>query len=222
MRCLPLAALLAASALQAQEPSEPWRLSAGIGPAYGRALGTMATYLAGAGGLDAHLVATRGGTWALRVDAGLLTFAQRVVERPLGGPASPVILIGTGSRIALVTVGPARSLGHGRVAVMAHAAAGIAQYNNTGALDLGGDPQRFRRSDVYGTFTWAATGGASVRYSVSDASALELSGRLVHTGEAPYLREGNLPVGVISGVYLYPKPYAPTLVMFGLGVTTRI
>jgi hypothetical protein len=221
MRRLLVPLVFAAAPLAAQQPPL-WRVSAGLGPGYAHAVGTMATYLAGAGGFAAHLVVGRGGPWSLRADAGLITFAQQVVERPLNTGGGPAVLIGTGSRIALLTAGPSFAVGGGRLALVAHAAAGVAQFNNTGALDLGGDPQRFRRSDVYGTLTWSVTGGASLRYAVSDASALELSGRLIHTGAAPYLREGNLPVGVISGVYLYPKPYQPTFYLLGAGVTTRI
>jgi len=70
--------------------------------------------------------------------------------------------------------------------------------------------------------TWAAAGGVTLALrlgSARSAPELDLSGRFVTAGETKFLREYNLPIGVISGLYAKPTPYRPSLAAVSLGVS---
>jgi hypothetical protein len=209
----------------AQAPSRPWRMSAEGGPLYAQARGTLATYLSGGYGFGARIhAAPAGSSLGLRVDGEFLTFGEQTRMLPYNG-SGPDIAITTGSRIFLATAGPELRREWHRLGFAVGAGAGMAYFSNTGAVDGWGDPDRFQRANSYGHVTWALRGGAgaNLRLGRSPRSArLEFGAQVVQAGASPYLREYNLPVGVISGIYLYPTPFRPSFVVCSVGVSAGV
>jgi len=201
------------------------QLSAEFGPRFASATGTLGTYLNGGYGFGARIRSLAPGRRiGLRVDGEFLAFGERTVVRPYNGNGPP-IGITTGSRIFMATAGPELRRGWRRLGAAVGVGAGAAYFSNTGAVDGLGDPDRFRRANSYGHITWALRGGAGagVRLGRSPQSArLELGAQFVRSGPAPYLREYNLPFGVISGIYLYPTPVHPTFVVYSIGVSAGL
>jgi len=201
------------------------QLSAEFGPRFASAQGTLGIYLKGGYGFGARIHSLAPGRLiGLRVDGEFLTFGARTVVRPYNGNGPP-IGITTGSRIFMATAGPELRRGWRRLGASIGVGAGVAYFSNTGAVDGLGDPDRFRRANSYGHVTWALRGGAgaSLRLGRSPQSArLELGAQFVQSGPSPYLREYNLPYGVISGIYLYPTPVRPSFTVLSLGISTGL
>jgi len=217
-----LLALAAPAAAQAPA-RRPWTFAVGAAPFYVRAQGPLSTYLASGYGfaLGVH-AAPVGSRLGVAVLSSWLTFRSQTRDRPLYGAAGgPPIAITSGSRIVMVTAGPEGYVSWGRLRVAGTIGLGGAQLSNTGAVDGLGDPARFQRANSYGSVTWAARAGAglSVRFGPPGTDTrLGIDADYVRMGPAQYLREGNLPSGVISGIYLYPSALRPAFFTVALGV----
>jgi len=221
--------LAAAGAAAAQEAAAPTprpapSLRVGIGVAAASALGTMDTYYDGARGLSFSL--RSGAPHALRPrgDVDLVNFADATVERPYNG-TGPTIAITSGAEVLLFGAGA--ELGHalGRFEGALRAEAGGAYFHTSAATDSLGTNPNNQRANTYTTLTWQVQGGATIGFRLGAADVaprLEVSARVVHAGETKFLREYNLPVGVISGLYAKPTPYAPTFALLTFGITARL
>jgi len=229
-RSLPLAlvVLCAAAALHAQELAAPsqraWRVQGGGGVRYAVPMTTMSGYFGYGTGLAASLRAFRTGS-PLRLvgDIEYLHFGDHTVYRPYNG-TGPAVAITSAADIMLLGVGPALALRAGGFDGVLQVGAGGAYTHSAAQTAIGTSPQN-QRGNTYTTFTWQLQGGVAVglRLAATErAPRLELSGRVVHAGTTAFLREYNLPVGVISGLYANPTPYAPTFALAALTVTAPL
>ena len=220
--------IAAAAVVSAQEPapaappSPPLRV--GIGVAAASAMGTMDTYYDGARGLSFSLRSDARHALRVRGDVDLVNFADATVERPYNGNG-PTIAITSGAEVLLVGAGA--ELGHtlGRLEGALRAGAGGAYFHTSAATDSLGTNPNNQRANTYTTLTWQVQGGATLGFRLGAAALaprLEVSARVVHAGVTKFLREYNLPVGVISGLYAKPTPYAPTFALLTIGITARL
>jgi hypothetical protein len=227
----PILAFLAATpALRAQDavPSSPgrrgWRWQGGGGVRYTVPMSTMSEYFVPGRGIAVSMRAAREGSpFVLTGDAEYLHFGDHTASKPYNG-TGPAVAITSAADILLIGAGPGLVLRKGRFHAGVQAGAGVAYTHAAGRTASGTSPQN-DRANTYTTLTWQVQGGAAlgVRLGGSPGAArLELSGRVVHAGETDFLREYNLPVGVISGLYINPTPYAPTFAVFALTVTATL
>ncbi len=172
-------------------------------------LGRMRGYFGGGAGFGMAL--RRGeGRVALRTEASWTHFRARTVSRPLNG-AGPSIGITSTANIFLLLAGPEAAIRVGRFHLALGAEAGGTHLLSTGSTILPGDPAQVDRSNTYATLTWSAAAHASVRTRLAARMDLAIDVEAVQVGRSDFLREYNLPIGVISGIYLHPTPYAPAL-----------
>jgi hypothetical protein len=205
-------------------PGGAQALRGGVSVSSASALGTMATYFEHSLGFGITVRRDGGGLVNLRGDAEFLDFSEVTLSRLYNG-AGPSLLITSGAAIVLLTGGAELRRALGRVETALSAGVGAAYIHFTGAVDSLGTSAQNRRSGTFTTLTWQAQAGAAVALRLSRSPAaprIELSARLVQAGTTDLLREYNLPVGVISGLYANPTPFAPTFAIMALGMTARL
>jgi hypothetical protein len=220
------ASIAFATALRAQEAAAPraWSWQGGGGVRYAVPMSTMSGYFGAGHGIAGSLRASRASS-ALRLaaDAEYLHFPEYTVYRPYNG-TGPAVAITSAADILLLGFGPALTLRKGHFDLGANIGAGGAYTHSSARTHIGTSPQN-DRGNTYTTFTWQVQGGAALGYRLAATPAaprLELSGRVVHAGETDFLREYNLPVGVISGLYAKPTPYEPTFAVFAVTLTAGL
>jgi hypothetical protein len=196
----------------------------GAGPVVARPLGALDQYLSSAYGAGAFVeLGPADRVLVLKIDASFIRFAPTTSPRPFRG-LQPVFIT-TGSQIFAVIAGPELRVGLGRVRLTATAGGGIASSTNTGAVAGIGTADRFSGATTFGDLTLAYAGGAGLGLEVGGGAApvwLDLSTRYVGTGPTRWVREGNLPVGYVSGVYLKPTQSPTRLVAFQLSVSVGV
>lgn len=189
-----------------------------MGEYLGRGVGFGASIRAGARPLAGTPVPVRVN---LRVQARWTHFGTRGVSRPWNGTGA-AIGIRSSANVALLTAGPELSAAVGPFRLGASAGAGGATVLATGSTTFAGDPNQVNRSNTWSTTTWAATVSVSASATVARRLQLMIEGSYVQTGRAKFLREYNLPIGYISGIYLNPTPYAPSFAAVSMGVRVRM
>jgi len=211
---------VAAGAASAQEP----RVEVGAGPVYARPTGSLGRYLSGTPGLGGFVVLGSGRRavgW--RLDGTFLHFSPNTADRPFRGPQP--ISITTGSQLFAATGGPELRLRLGRLRLSAGAGAGLATSTNTGAVTGIAAQPRFSGASTFDAVTFAYTARAGVGVIVGGRALplrLELSTRYLNAGPTRWVREGNLPVGYISGVYVKPTTSPTTLLVYQLSVSVGV
>jgi len=214
------ALVVAASAVTAQGP----RVHVGAGPIYVQPTGSLGRYVSGAHGLGGFAeFGPSTGALNLRVDGDFLRFAPNTSARPFRG--SQPVFITTGSQIFTVTAGPEVRVGLGRLRMSAIAGGGFVSSTNTGAVTGIATPDRFSGATTFGDLTLAYAGGAGLGLRVGGGATpvwLDVSTRYVGTAPTRWVREGNLPVGYISGVYLQPTKSPTTLVAYQVSVSVGV
>lgn len=182
-------------------------------------LGTMGEYLDNAAGFGFAFQPP--GALPLRVEAGLLRFATRTAARTYNGQGTTPIDITSSARILLVVGGPQLSAGIAGLRIAAGLLGGAAHVSATGSTVLAGDPQQVQRANTYTTITWAGGVRGAVALPLGP-SELAIDVAWLRLGETEFLREYNLPIGVISGIYLNPTPYPPAFVTAGLSLRVAL
>lgn len=89
---------------------------------------------------------------------------------------------------------------------------------STGSTVFPGDPNQVNRSNTYNTATWAGLLSASAGMRISRVAVASVEGSYVQVGRSKFLREYNLPIGQISGIYLNPTPYAPSFATVSVAI----
>jgi hypothetical protein len=220
----PALGLAAAALLAGSVSAQETRLLVGAGPGYARATGSLAQYMRGAWGLGGYVAfgpAAR--TASLRIDADFLRFTPTTAGRPYRG-LQPVFIT-SGSQIFTAVAGPELRLPLGRVRLSATAGAGFATSTNTGAVTGIATPERFSGATTFGDLTLAYAGGGGLGMALGGERMpvwLDLSARYLGTGPTRWVREGNIPVGYISGVYLKPTRSPTTLVAYRIAVSVGV
>lgn len=169
------------------------------------ATGTMGRYLGGGYGFG---IALRPASHPIVLEASLTRFGTRTVTRYYEGKSFTPVDIASSARFALVAAGPEFRLPVGFARLRISVQGGAAHALATGSTILPGDSAQVQRSGTYTTLTWAAMGRAALVKRLGTAE-LAFDAGVVQLGRTKFLREYNLPIGVISGIYLYPTPYAP-------------
>ena len=218
MRAAVRAAVLAAVVAIANSTLLPAqnRWSGGPEVLYAAPLKTMSDYFGNGAGFGLSL-APSSGPLSLRIDASWTRFGDRTVTRQLNG-SGPPIGITSSANIVQTMLGPEGALQLGGWRVTAATQAGAGYVLSTGSTILPGDPARLQRSTTYTTLTWALAARAGVAHRLGSGS-LALGVSAMQLGEADFLREYNLPIGIISGIYLNPTPYAPLFVTLSAALT---
>ena len=208
------AALLVTAGAPAVPAQARW--SGGPEIVYATPLETMADYFGHGAGFGLAL-APSSGPLSLRIDASWTRFGERTVTRQLNG-SGPPIDITSSANIIQALIGPEGALQLGGWRLTAATQAGAGYVLSTGSTILPGDPLLLNRSNTYTTLTWALSARAGVARRAG-SGMISLGAAAVQLGEADFLREYNLPIGVISGIYLNPTPYAPLFWTVSLAVT---
>lgn len=208
----PLLALAIAGPAGAQQR---WTGGAIVGA--GWPAGTMGDYLGDARGFSMALRRPSAGLVGWRLEAGWMSFGTRTVQRTYNGNGTVPVNITSSARVMTVLGGPeatARLLGT-RLRLGAHL--GGAHVLTTGSALVPGTPTSAQRASTWPTVTWAA--GLRAEASLP-LGPLELGADLsfLQLGRTKFLREYNLPIGYISGIYLFPTPYAPAFTTAGLSL----
>jgi hypothetical protein len=186
-----------------------------------RATESFGRYLGSGYGFSVGVVGRRG-IATLALDAQYLRFPPASRARPLG---SATVTITTGLRAIVLSAGPGLWLSRGRMSVGAGLAGGIARTTATSDVGGLGDPDRLSRGVVNNDLTWMASGtfGTAVRLARgSRPVTLEFGLGWATTGDLRLVREENLPIGVISGVYLPPTPTAGSWLTARLGLSVGL
>ena len=157
------------------------------------------------------------GPVALRFDGTWTHFGEHYAQRHLGG-TGPGIGIVSSASFATVLAGPSAGVSMAGFQAGVAVQGGGGYVTSTGSTVLPGDPSQVMRSNTYGTFTWAAAARASLSHRVGPGRA-SVGYSLVMLGQTDFLREYNLPIGVISGIYLYPTPYQPMFTTLSVAMT---
>ena len=190
----------------------------GAGPVAAWPTGSLGTYLGTGYGGGGFVEFAPARPLHLRLDGTFVRCAPTTASRPFRG-LQPV-QITTGTEVFTALAGPELRLSRGGLRVAASAGAGFASATNTGAVTGIATPDRFSGATTFGDLTWAyaAGGSAGIRVSGGGGAApvwLDLSGRFVGTGRTRWVRETNIPVGYVSGVYLKPT-LSPLTMITGL------
>jgi len=178
--------------------------------------GTMADYFGNGTGFGLTLSRPTGPVM-LRIDAVWTRFGERTVTRQLNGAGPPIGITSSGNFLTALA-GPEGELRLGGWRGGLAAQGGLGYVQSTGSTILPGDPAQVQRSNTYSTFTWAVSAGASLAHRVG-SGRLSLAYSVVQIGKSDFLREYNLPIGVISGIYLNPTPYPPLYTTASLALT---
>ena len=215
---LPALALLLPAAPLAAQSRVAFTATPAI--AVGFPAGTMAGYLGAAAGIALGI--RRGeGVVRLRGDLTWMHFGSRSISRAYNG-TGPAIGITSSANVMLAMGGPELSLRRGRMRAALGIEGGAAHVLATGSTVLPGDPAQVNRSNTYATLTWAAKARTAVSLRVGRRMDIVVEGAVVQLGKTEFLREYNLPIGVISGIYLNPAPYKPTFVYISAGLAVPL
>ena len=144
-------------------------------------------------------------------------------RRQASGPEP--VFITTGSEIFTVIAGPELRVGLGRLRLAATAGGGIVSSTNPGAVTGIAAPDRFSGATTFGDLTLAYAGRAGLGLRLGSGVTpvwLDLSTRYLGTGSTRWVREGNIPVGYVSGVYLKPTRSPTELVEYQLAVSIGV
>jgi len=215
---LALAAVAAGMPVRAQSS-----LHVGAGPSFAWPTGSLSRYLGTGYGVGALLQFAPNRSLHLRADAAFLRFAPTTASRPFrrGQPVD----ITTGSQVLMAVAGPEAGFALGRVRISARVAAGFATSTNTGAVTGIAAADRFSGATTFQDLTLAYQAGGAVGVRLGDGIApvwLDLGTEFTGTGPSRWVREGNLPVGTISGVYLKPTMSPTTMIGARLALTVGI
>jgi hypothetical protein len=212
-------AALSQASLGAQEP----RVHVGAGAVYARPAGSLGSYIGDAYGAGGWVeLGGRGRRLSVRLDADYLHFAPTIRAFPHRGTTPAVIA--TGSRIFLFTAGPQVQARLRRVRLAAAAGAGFARLTTTGSVSLG-SLAGLNRSTTFDDLTYAFSGTGGVAVCLGGPGAplwLALAARYTRIGPSRWVREGNLPVGTISGVYLNPTWSTSAQWIYRLGLSLGV
>ncbi len=199
------------------------RVHLGVGATYLSPAGSLGDYVGGGYGVGAALIlGPERRALTLRIDAEYLRYPATTRNRPYTGITPAVIT--TGSSIFAAMAGPRLRMALGRVHLSAGGSAGFARLMNTGSVSLG-PGSSLNRATTFDNLSVALGGGAgaSVRLGGGEAPVrLELSSRYLWIGPSKWLREGNLPVGTISGVYLNPTWSAAGMWVYRLAISVGL
>ena len=213
------AVVVAAHPLAAQDTA----VHVGAGPLVAWPTGSLSAYLATGYGVGAFVEFAPTRALHLRLDADFVRFPPTTAGRPFRG-LQPVEIT-TGSQLFAALAGPELRLPLGAVRLSAAVGAGFATSTNSGAVTGIATPDRFSGATTFGDLTWAyaAAGGAGVQLRAGTTPVwLDFAGRFVGTGLTRWVREGNIPVGYISGVYLKPTRSPTTLLSARLSVSVGL
>lgn len=213
-----LAAGAAATPLVAQT-----RVDVSVGVERVVPVGTIGSYVDPGVGVGAAVRVPLGRTaFALSVAADYLDAGPTTGTRQWGGPTSPYsVTIATGTRVFAFGAGPEADVERGPLRVGIGLGAGVAQVTNTSAVSGLYDLDPFARATAHSSVTWMLAAGADARLRVAGRQTpvrLELSLRWLGMGPTGMVREDHLPVGQISGAYLYPTPTETRFLVARAGV----
>ena len=167
----------------------------------------MSDYFGNGAGFGVTLKPPSAAPLSLSFETSWTRFGDRTVTRQLNG-SGPPIGITSSANIVQMLAGPEAALRLAGWQLGAATLGGAGYVMSTGSTILPGDPAQVQRSNTYTTLTWALSARLSVAHRVG-SGLLSLGAAAVQIGEADFLREYNLPIGIISGIYLNPTPYAP-------------
>jgi hypothetical protein len=237
-------AVLAASAAHAQTPYDPDRVDGEHGPSfakrpsgayagasfnYARPQGEFSDFVDQGFGGDVHFIYQPGarGILGLRLDAGFLNYGHERMRVPLSSTIGGRITVdvNTSNNIAFVGLGPQIGLPDGRFRPYVGGFAGFTYLFTESSVEGRDDDQAFARTTNYddGTFSYGGRAGLYVPLSHGHSPvSLDLGVIYLNSGEAAYLREGDIrdhPDGTIS---FTPSRSDTDLLTFRVGVTVGI
>ena len=186
-------------------------------------VGTLGSYVGPGVGVGAAARVPLGrSAFAISVGVDYLDAGPTTDTRQWGGPTSPYsVTIATGTRVFALGAGPEADVERGPLRVGIGAGAGVAHVTNTSAVSGLYDLDPFARATAHSSVTWMLSAGADARVRVAGSRTpvrLELSLRWLGMGPTGIVREDHLPVGQISGVYLYPTPTETRFLVARAGV----
>ena len=186
-------------------------------------VGTLGSYVGPGVGVGAAIRVPFGrSAFAISVGADYLDAGPTTDTRQWGGPTSPYsVTIATGTRVFALGAGPEADVERGPLRVGIGAGAGVAHVTNTSAVSGLYDLDPFARGTAHSGVTWMLSAGADARVRVAGNRTpvrLELSLRWLGMGPTGIVREDHLPVGQISGAYLYPTPTETRFLVARAGV----
>lgn len=201
-----VAAAAAATPLAAQRG-----MAVSAGPSWVVPAGRIGTYVASGSGVGASArIPWRHRGLVLRIDFDYLDAGPTTRTRPWGGATSPyTVTIVTGTRAFALSAGPEIGGSRGPFRLGLAAGAGAAPVSNASAVSGLYDLDPFARAATHTGVTWLLSAGAVAGVRLGGGRTpvgLELSVRWLGMGRTGIVREDHLPVGLISGVYLYPTP----------------
>lgn len=237
-------AVLAASAAHAQshDPSgwedddhgrsfakRPSGAYAGASFNYARPQGEFRDFVDQGFGGDVHFIYQPGarGILGLRLDAGFLNYGNETMRVPLSSSIGGRITVdvNTSNNIAFVGLGPQIGLPDGRFRPYVGGFAGFTYLFTESSVEGRDDDQAFARTTNYDDATFSYGGRAGLYVPLSHGASpvsLDLGVVYMNSGEAEYLREGDiedLPNGTIA---FTPSRSDTDLLTFRVGVTVGI
>lgn len=236
-------AVLAASAAHAQDPYDPEYgddhmpslarrpsgLYAGGSFNYARPQGEFSDFVEQGFGGDVHLLfqpAARGPV-GLRLDAGFLTYGHERMRVPLSSTIGGRITVdvNTSNNIAFVGLGPQIGVPDGRLRPYVGGFAGFTYLYTESSVEGRDDDQAFARTTNLDDATFAYGGRAGIYVPLSHGASpvsLDLGVAYLNSGEAEYLREGDIVDNPNGSISFTPSRSDTDLLTFRAGVTVGI
>ncbi|HEV2147086.1 MAG TPA: outer membrane beta-barrel protein [Longimicrobiaceae bacterium] len=236
-------ALLAASAAHAQRrhpsdwedghgPRGPQRASgayAGASFNYARPQGEFRNFVDHGFGGDVHFLyqpAARG-ILGLRFDAGFVNYGHERMRVPLSSSIGGRILVdvNTTNNIAHLGVGPQIGLPDGRLRPYVGGFVGLTYLYTESSVDGRDDDRSFARTTHYDDATFSYGGRAGLYVPLRGGPSpisLDVGVVYLESGEAEYLREGDIIDNPNGSISFTPSRSDTDLLTFRVGVTVGI
>ncbi|MEW5929584.1 MAG: hypothetical protein AB1941_19185 [Gemmatimonadota bacterium] len=236
-------AVLAASAAHAQTrhgPSDrddhgrsfakrPSGFFAGASFDYARPQGEFGDLVEQGFGGDLHFIYQPGarGPVGLRLDAGFLNYGHERMRVPLSSTIGGRITVdvNTTNNIAFVGLGPQIGLPDGRLRPYVGGFAGFTYLFTESSVEGRDDDHAFARTTNFddATFAYGGRAGLYVPLSRGDTPvSLDMGVAYLNSGEAEYLREGDIVDHSNGTISFTPSRSDTDLLTFRLGVTVSI
>jgi hypothetical protein len=225
------ATLAAAQARDTMEPLLPPRAFVGGGLVYGSPQGEFGRQIDEGFGLRGHFLYTfdRDGWLALRVDGGGLIYGQERKRVPLSSTVGGRVMVDvtTSNNIGFVGIGPQIGVPAGQFRPYAHGFAGVTFLSTTtsvsGTRNTESDPFASTTNHHDAVFAYGAGTGIYIPLRRGHTPiSLDLGLVYHNSGEASYLREGDIEDHPDGSITVHPVRSRTDLLNFHVGVSVGL
>ena len=225
---VPLLAFCLLIAATAPAAGQTPRFYGGGALVYGSPQGDFANQIDQAFGVRGHLLyrIDRDGWLALRADGGALIYGQERFRVPLSSTIGGRVTVDvtTSNNIAFLGVGPQMGVPTGRFRPYAHGFAGVTFLNTTSSVSgtRNGESDPFASTTNLNDATFAYGGGTGIYIPLRGGHSpisLDIGLTYHRSGEASYLREGDIEDRPDGSIVIHPVHSRTDLLSLHVGIS---